>query len=316
MSAPSWRPGSDVNSNWTRHALNFSAGASRRRLGRVQREQLPGCLRRRHRPARHHAGRHRHRHPAVRPPARGSRRSGRQRHTTIGTSDRGNLTRYYRGLLDGQYRHNFARFFTRGRRRRPAVGLRRYRRPRAEPPRPQGVWRPCAARLSAVAAHRHLRPGQLQLARVRRGPDRSAASSRSGTIRAGGRRSAPTSTSPASCSARCPSATPSATTTATPIATPAASAATARLTWNVTPLTSIIATASSEILEIDGHLRGRHGRRQPPERGRARGAARAVAQRAAQRRPSTTPATTSRAPAGPTMSTAPAPASATCSTAI
>ena len=199
-----------------------------RRLGRVQREQLPGRVRRHHRPAGRHA----------RDIATGTLRFDRLHEdrddpdesgtTTIGTSDRGNLTRYYRGLLDGQYRHNFARFFTvvgGGVQRLfyDDIGDRE-----VEPPRPLGVWRPRAARLSAVAAHRHLRPGQLQLARLRRGPDRSAASSRSGTTRAGGRRSAPTSTSPASCSARCPSATPSATTTATPIATPAASAATAR----------------------------------------------------------------------------------------
>ena len=102
----------DVNSNWSRHALNFSAGAvgaawaeysendyldafaaTTGRLDITRDDIATGTLRF----DRLHEDRDD-------PDDSGD--------TTIGTSDRGNLTRYYRGLLDGQYRHNFARFFT------------------------------------------------------------------------------------------------------------------------------------------------------------------------------------------------------------
>ena len=105
-------PRVDVNSDWSRHALNFSAGAvgaawaeysennyldafaaTTGRLDVTRDDIATGTLRL----DRLHEDRDD-------PDESGD--------TTIGTSDRGNLTRYYRGLLDGQYRHNFARFFT------------------------------------------------------------------------------------------------------------------------------------------------------------------------------------------------------------
>ena len=105
-------PRVDVNSNWSRHALNFSAGAvgaawadysendyldafaaTTGRLDVTRADIATGTLRF----DRLHEDRDD-------PDESGT--------TTVGTSDRGNLTRYYRGLLDGQYRHNFARFFT------------------------------------------------------------------------------------------------------------------------------------------------------------------------------------------------------------
>ena len=105
-------PRVDVNSNWSRHALNFSAGAvsaawaeysennfldayaaTTGRLDVTRADIATGTLRF----DRLHEDRDD-------PDESGT--------TTIGTSDRGNLNRYYRGLADVQYRHNFARFFT------------------------------------------------------------------------------------------------------------------------------------------------------------------------------------------------------------
>lgn len=105
-------PRIDVNSDWSRHALNFSAGAvgaawaeysennyldayaaTTGRLDVTRADIATGTLR----VDRLHEDRDD-------PDESGT--------TTIGTSDRGNLNRYYRGLADVQYRHNFARFFT------------------------------------------------------------------------------------------------------------------------------------------------------------------------------------------------------------
>jgi hypothetical protein len=105
-------PQVDVNSNWSRHALNFSAGAvgavwndfsendyldafaaTTGRLDVTRENIVSGTLRF----DRLHDDRDD-------PDA--------QEDTTIGGNDRGNLTRYYRGLANLQYRHNFARFFT------------------------------------------------------------------------------------------------------------------------------------------------------------------------------------------------------------
>ncbi|MGD9511484.1 MAG: outer membrane beta-barrel protein [Geminicoccaceae bacterium] len=105
-------PRVDVNSNWSRHALNFSAGAvgalwndysendyldafaaTNGRLDITRNDIASGTLRF----DRLHEDRDD-------PDDSGT--------TSIGTSDRGNLTRYYRGLLDTQYRHNFNRIFT------------------------------------------------------------------------------------------------------------------------------------------------------------------------------------------------------------
>lgn len=105
-------PRVDVNSTWSRHALNFSAGAvgaswldhnendyldafatTTGRLDITRNDIASGTLRF----DRLHEDRDD-------PDDSGT--------TSIGTSDRGNLTRYYRGLLDTQYRHNFNRIFT------------------------------------------------------------------------------------------------------------------------------------------------------------------------------------------------------------
>ena len=105
-------PRVDVNSNWSRHALNFSAGAvgaawadhsendyldafasTTGRLDITRNDIASGTLR--------FDRLHENRDD---PDDSGT--------TTIGTSDRGNLTRYYTGLLDTQYRHNFNRIFT------------------------------------------------------------------------------------------------------------------------------------------------------------------------------------------------------------
>jgi hypothetical protein len=106
-------PRVDVTSNWSRHALNFSAAAAGAawaeysennyldafaattgRLDVTRADILSGFLRF----DRLHEDRD---------------DPDENDETTIGgTGDRGNLTRYYRGQLDGQYRHNFARFFT------------------------------------------------------------------------------------------------------------------------------------------------------------------------------------------------------------
>ncbi len=101
-------PQIEVNSNWNRHALNFAVGATgaankeysendyldafAETVGRldVRRDDiLTGKLR--------------------------FDRSHDDRDNAdndTGTDNRGNLVRYYSGLVDGQYRHNFARFFT------------------------------------------------------------------------------------------------------------------------------------------------------------------------------------------------------------
>ena len=106
-------PQVDVNSNWSRHALNFSAGATGAawadfsendyldafagtdgRLDVTRDDIVSGNLRF----DRLHEDRDD-------PDDQGT--------TTVGgTNDRGNLTRYYRGLMDVQYRHNFTRFYT------------------------------------------------------------------------------------------------------------------------------------------------------------------------------------------------------------
>ena len=106
-------PQVDVNSNWSRHALNFSAGASGAawaqysendyidafaatdgRLDVTRNDFVTGQLR--------FDRLHEERSD---PDDQGT--------TTVGDSnDRGNLTRYYRALADTQYRHNFNRFFT------------------------------------------------------------------------------------------------------------------------------------------------------------------------------------------------------------
>jgi hypothetical protein len=106
-------PQVDVNSNWSRHALNFSAGATGAawaeysennyldafaltdgRLDITRNDIVSGRLR------------FDRLHDERDDP-------DDQGETTVGSSDdRGNLTRYYRALADTQYRHNFSRFFT------------------------------------------------------------------------------------------------------------------------------------------------------------------------------------------------------------
>ena len=103
----------EVNSNWSRNALNFAAGATGAayashssndyldafvsttgRLDVTRNDIVSGVLRF----DRLHQDRDDPDQNVL---------------TTVGgTSSRGNLTRYYRGDIDGQYRHNFARFFT------------------------------------------------------------------------------------------------------------------------------------------------------------------------------------------------------------
>lgn len=108
-------PQVDVNSNWSRHALNFSAGATGAawaeysendyldafaatdgRLDITRNDIVSGRIRfdRLHE----------------------ERDSPDEQGDTTVTGgdggDRGNLTRYYRGLIDTQYRHNFNRVFT------------------------------------------------------------------------------------------------------------------------------------------------------------------------------------------------------------
>lgn len=106
-------PRVDVNSDWTRHALNFSAGAvgtvwadysqndfldafaaTDGRVDITRDDIVSGTLRF----DRLHEDRDD-------PDSNGDSTIGQQ-------SDDGNLPRYYRGLLDTQYRHNFNRFFT------------------------------------------------------------------------------------------------------------------------------------------------------------------------------------------------------------
>ena len=101
-------PQVQINSNWSRHALNFAAGATAavneefsennyldafaQATGRldVRRDDIvSGTLR--------FDRLHDDRDDAD---------------NDTGDDNRGNLVRYYSGLIDGQYRHNFARFFT------------------------------------------------------------------------------------------------------------------------------------------------------------------------------------------------------------
>ncbi len=106
-------PQVEVNSNWSRHALNFSTGATGAawadysendyldafaatdgRLDVTRDDIVSGRLR--------FDRLHEERDS---PDDQGD--------TTVGgSSGRGNLTRYYRGLIDTQYRHNFNRLFT------------------------------------------------------------------------------------------------------------------------------------------------------------------------------------------------------------
>jgi hypothetical protein len=107
-------PNVEVESDWSRHALNFSAGAAAAafadysqnnyldayaattgRLDVLRSDIVSGTLR----IDRLHEDRDD-------PDESGD--------TIVGGDDdnEGNLTRYYRGLVDTQYRHNFARFFT------------------------------------------------------------------------------------------------------------------------------------------------------------------------------------------------------------
>ena len=160
-------PQVEVNSNWSRNALNFSAGATGAayanyssndyldafastsgRLDVTRDDIVSGVLRF----DRLHEDRDDPDQNVL---------------TTVGgSSGRGNLTRYYRGDIDGQYRHNFARFFT-----VLGGGVQRLDYEdvgdtRQQPARPLGVWRARAARLPGLATHRHVRPGQLQLSRL------------------------------------------------------------------------------------------------------------------------------------------------------
>ena len=126
-------PQIEINSNWNRHALNFAVGAT----GAAKREYSENDYLDAFAEASGRldvtARRHPHGHARA---STGRTRTATIRDesgtTTIDTSDdnRGNLVRYYSGLVDGQYRHNFARFFTVAGRRGQAAGIREHRRPR------------------------------------------------------------------------------------------------------------------------------------------------------------------------------------------
>ena len=106
-------PNIAVRSNWSRHALNFSAGASGAAWAEYSENNYLDAL-----------AATDGRLDVTRNDRLTARLSIAREHdarddpddtdtTTVGDSgDRGNLTRYYRGRLNGAYRHNFARFFT------------------------------------------------------------------------------------------------------------------------------------------------------------------------------------------------------------
>ena len=185
-------PQVDVNSNWTRHALNFAAGAAGAAWG-IQRERLSGRLRRTppagwtSRATTSLTGTLR-----VRPAARGPRRSGRERHD----HDRHQRSRQSDALLSRPGRRPVPPQFRpllhgRGR-RRPAAGLRGHRRPRERAAATAGSM--AAARGSATSCRRASAPSSRATTAgattTRTRP--STASSRSGTTRASAPRSAPT----------------------------------------------------------------------------------------------------------------------------
>ena len=123
-------PRVDVNSNWSRHALNFSAGAVGAAWAEYSENDYLDAFAASTGRLDITRGGHRHGHPAVRPAARGSRRSGRKRHH----HDRHQRSRQSDPLLSRPARRpvpaQFRPVLHGGGRRRPAVVLRRYRRPR------------------------------------------------------------------------------------------------------------------------------------------------------------------------------------------
>ena len=212
-------------SNWSRAMrLNFSAGAARRRLRGVQREQLSGRLRRHDRPAGHHAQRHRHRHAALRPAARGPRRSGRpgyRRGTTIAATWPATTaacsTASTGTISPASSRWSAAA--SSGCRTRISATARRSRRDRNEYGGRHRSAIQVSPRIGTFVQGNYSYREYDEAQRRRRIRKRELRGQRAA--------SAPRSTSPASCSARWRSATTSATTTTT-TTTPAASAPTAR----------------------------------------------------------------------------------------
>jgi hypothetical protein len=101
-------PQVQINSNWSRHALNFAAGAT----GAVNKEYSENNYLDAYAAA---TGRLDVRRDDI---VSGTLRFDRLHEdrddpdNETGEDNRGNLVRYYSGLIDGQYRHNFARFFT------------------------------------------------------------------------------------------------------------------------------------------------------------------------------------------------------------
>ena len=301
-------PRVDVNSSWSRHALNFSAGAvgaawaeysennyldafaaTNGRLDITRDDIASGILRF----DRLHEDRDD-------PDDSGD--------TTIGTSDRGNLTRYYRGQLDGQYRHNFARFFTVvgggiQRLKYDDIGDRELsRRDRWEyggrgrlgyqlSPRIgtfiQGnySWREYDDGQNVGGGEFEKRDNQGWRAAV--GTDIDITNILFGEVSFGYSERDYDSDE---------------------FRDTSGFGGNGSLTWNVTPLTSIIASASSEILEIDGHLRGRRGRLATSRTRSGWRCSTSCCATCCSTAPSTTRATILRAPAAPIMSTVPVPA--------
>ena len=269
-------PRVDVNSNWSRHSLSFSAGAvgaswadhssndyldafanTTGRLDVTRDDIATGTLAF----DRLHEDRNS-------PDESGT--------TTIGTSDEGNLNRYYRGLVDGQYRHNFSRFFTivgggvqrldyedigdreNSRRDRWEYGGRARLGYQVSPRLGTFVqgnysWREYDE-AQAVNGGFEKRDNQGWRAAV--GTTVDITSILFGEVSFGYNERNYDSSAYKDTNGFGGNGT---------------------LTWNVTPLTSVILTGSQRHPGIDGHVRGRRRRRQPSERGRCGGAARAAA---------------------------------------
>ena len=101
-------PQIEINSNWNRHALNFAVGAT----GAANKEYSENDYLDAFAEA---SGRLDVRRDDILTGKLRFDRSHDDRDDAdndTGDDNRGNLVRYYSGLVDGQYRHNFARFFT------------------------------------------------------------------------------------------------------------------------------------------------------------------------------------------------------------
>ena len=304
-------PQIEINSNWNRHALNFAVGATgaankeysendyldafAEASGRldVRRDDiLTGTLR--------FDRSHEDRDDA----------DNENGDDTGDTSDdnRGNLVRYYSGLVDGQYRHNFARFFTvlgAGIKRLEYenIGDRQYdRRNRTEYGGRARLGYQLSPRIGPFVqgnvSYRDYDDDQIidgELA------DRSSTGYRASVGTTVDITSILFGEMSFGYEARDYEADQ--------LNDSSGFGANGALTWNVTPLTTVILDASSGVRRDHRDVRGRHRGGEPAESGRARGDSTSCCAMCCSMPTRATPATTSRARRAPTIPTTSAPAS-------